>query len=396
MFTRTVVQRETGAKPSSAPRQTHQAARAFSPAQAEGSIATRLGRAQNVGHSFREINVSAHGMRAGATGRMLRNQPLAAHGAQTSAPQAASGSAAERRWLQHSAAGASMSSSQARGAGARHTGLPHKLKVGLEKLSGLDLSGVRVHYNSDEPSRLQAFAHTQGNDIHLGPGQEQHLPHEGWHVVQQRRGRVQSTKQMKGLPVNDNASLEREADVMGAHALSVGGSANNEAVSARPASNTNSSPTQPVYQCQPWKKKLAKLGLGYGAFIANNLYQQSNIKKYPEKYKKEKGRLKAVYETSKGKPGQAAYAMHLPVSLFHMFAGNIGSSNIGEHYEKDIPDKLSGPDTNQNLEDIGSHETEKFWKKQTGLPYYMGNVIGAQKRADILKQSRDFRKKWQF
>ena len=41
-------------------------------------------------------------------------------------------------------------------------------------------------------------AYTQGSDIHLGPGQEQHLPHEAWHVVQQKQGRVTATTQMKG------------------------------------------------------------------------------------------------------------------------------------------------------------------------------------------------------
>lgn len=29
----------------------------------------------------------------------------------------------------------------------------------------------------------------EGTDIHIGPGQEQHLPHEAWHVVQPRRVR---------------------------------------------------------------------------------------------------------------------------------------------------------------------------------------------------------------
>ena len=33
----------------------------------------------------------------------------------------------------------------------------------------------------------------EGQDIHIGPGQEQHLPHEAWHVVQQKRNRVKPT-----------------------------------------------------------------------------------------------------------------------------------------------------------------------------------------------------------
>jgi Domain of unknown function (DUF4157) len=49
-----------------------------------------------------------------------------------------------------------------------------------------------------QPAQLNALAYAQGNDIHLGPGQEQHLPHEARHVVQQRQGRVQATMQMAG------------------------------------------------------------------------------------------------------------------------------------------------------------------------------------------------------
>lgn len=100
------------------------------------------------------------------------------------------------------------------------TGLPEALKTGVEALSGLDLSGVRVHRNSAKPAQLQAHAYAQGNDIHLGPGQDRHLPHEVWHVVQQAQGRVRPTLQLRqNVPVNDDAGLEREADVMGAKAM---------------------------------------------------------------------------------------------------------------------------------------------------------------------------------
>jgi hypothetical protein len=100
------------------------------------------------------------------------------------------------------------------------TGLPETLKTGMENLSGISLDDVKVHRNSDKPSQLQAHAFAQGNDIHLGPGQEKHLPHEAWHVVQQKQGRVKPTMQMKArVNVNDDAGLEKEADVMGAKAV---------------------------------------------------------------------------------------------------------------------------------------------------------------------------------
>ena len=105
-------------------------------------------------------------------------------------------------------------------AAANNTGLSDNLKSGIESLSGHSLDDVQVHYNSSKPAQLNALAYAQGTDIHVAPGQEQHVPHEAWHVVQQAQGRVQPTMQMnEGVPVNDDAGLEHEADVMGAKAL---------------------------------------------------------------------------------------------------------------------------------------------------------------------------------
>ncbi|PSL45376.1 uncharacterized protein DUF4157 [Chitinophaga niastensis] len=105
---------------------------------------------------------------------------------------------------------------------ANNTGLPDTLKNGVEALSGFAMNDVRVHYNSDKPAQLHALAYAQGPDIHIGPGQERHLPHEAWHVVQQKQGRVQATIQTKSnVNINDDAGLEAEADVMGAKANTV-------------------------------------------------------------------------------------------------------------------------------------------------------------------------------
>ena len=103
---------------------------------------------------------------------------------------------------------------------SNHTGLPDNLKTGIENLSGYSMDDVTVHRNSSKPAQLQAHAYAQGTDIHLGPGQEKHLPHEAWHVVQQKQGRVKPTLQMKGnVQINDDDGLEKEADVMGGKAL---------------------------------------------------------------------------------------------------------------------------------------------------------------------------------
>lgn len=101
-----------------------------------------------------------------------------------------------------------------------NTGLPDNLKSGIESLSGYSMNDVNVHYNSSQPATLQAHAYAQGTDIHVAPGQEKHVPHEAWHVVQQKQGRVKPTKQMKGkVNVNNDTGLEKEADVMGAKAM---------------------------------------------------------------------------------------------------------------------------------------------------------------------------------
>ncbi len=101
-----------------------------------------------------------------------------------------------------------------------NTGLPDNLKTGVESLSGYAMDDVKVHYNSSKPNELNAHAYAQGTDIHMAPGQEKHLPHEAWHVVQQKQGRVKPTMQMKGkVNVNDDAGLENEADVMGAKSM---------------------------------------------------------------------------------------------------------------------------------------------------------------------------------
>ena len=78
-----------------------------------------------------------------------------------------------------------------------NTGMPDNLKAGVESLSGIDMSDVRVHYNSSKPAEVGALAYTQGTNIHVAPGQEKHLPHEAWHVVQQAQGRVKPTMQLK-------------------------------------------------------------------------------------------------------------------------------------------------------------------------------------------------------
>jgi hypothetical protein len=130
------------------------------------------------------------------------------------------------------------------------TGLPANLKAGIERLSGMAMDDVRVHYNSSAPARVQALAYTQGTNIHLGPNQERHLPHEAWHVVQQKQGRVKPTLQAKGVAINDDQALEREAGELGARALQTNSAPVSGLTGNGSLSNANSTdgPAQRVIQ----------------------------------------------------------------------------------------------------------------------------------------------------
>lgn len=122
--------------------------------------------------------------------------------------------------------------------GVSRTGLPQRLKAGIEALSGMDLSDITVHVNSQDPARLSALAYAQGNDIHLAPGQERHLPHEAWHIVQQRQGRVTPTIHAGNLSINADRGLEQEASVMGARALAASATAQPSGVVPGPPGGT--------------------------------------------------------------------------------------------------------------------------------------------------------------
>ncbi|MBE1160669.1 DUF4157 domain-containing protein [Dyella acidiphila] len=124
-------------------------------------------------------------------------------------------------------------------AGSGSNGLPSSLRTGIEALSGVDIGDVAVHRNSAKPAQMNALAYAQGSEIHLGPGQERHLPHEAWHIVQQRQGRVRPTMaSADGTPVNDDRRLESEADVMGSRALD----ASTKPVQQMPAASSATTP----------------------------------------------------------------------------------------------------------------------------------------------------------
>jgi hypothetical protein len=104
--------------------------------------------------------------------------------------------------------------------------LPDGLRLQMESALHTDFSSVRIHSNSSAALALGARAYTRGNELHFAPGQYQPTTSEGRrivghelaHVVQQRQGRVQATREVNGVGINDHAALEAEADRWGAMA----------------------------------------------------------------------------------------------------------------------------------------------------------------------------------
>lgn len=102
--------------------------------------------------------------------------------------------------------------------------LPGGLRRGLEAASGIEMADVRVHRDAPEPASVGALACARGRDVFLAPNQEHLLPHEAWHLVQQKEGRVQPTSLLPGgQTANTDRGLEQEADRMGAGAAKLGG-----------------------------------------------------------------------------------------------------------------------------------------------------------------------------
>ena len=108
------------------------------------------------------------------------------------------------------------------GAGAA---LPATVQTKMGNAFNFDFSGVRAH-EGGQAQAMGALAYTQGSQVHFAPGQYQPdtargqelLGHELAHVVQQSEGRVAATTQLKGVGINDDSGLEREADDWGARA----------------------------------------------------------------------------------------------------------------------------------------------------------------------------------
>jgi DNA ligase-1 len=78
--------------------------------------------------------------------------------------------------------------------------------------------GRRKKDATDE--QLSADVEADGGEMHIASDKQGRLPHEAWHIVQQKEGRVApAVAGASPMPVNDDQKLEAEADIEGEQAL---------------------------------------------------------------------------------------------------------------------------------------------------------------------------------
>ncbi|RUL79938.1 DUF4157 domain-containing protein [Dyella choica] len=255
-------------------------------------------------------------------------------------------------------------------------GLPPGLQAGVETLSGHAMDDVRVHYNSSKPAQMAAHAYAQGTDIHLAPGQERHLPHEAWHVVQQKQGRVGATTQLQGVKVNDDPALEREADVMGSRAMQLKRA---EPVSLQTALQHAARPLQRVAPTQNTVVQGAFLGYTGPGFAPNNLPLGANMDAFPGGANNNAGGQQAgatarainiASSTPYAAPNDLGGFTHFSAALGNGILFQPGGNKRYTHMHL-INGKLHGPGTVNNLV-LGSTADNNHHRAQIENPLRVG------------------------
>ncbi|NRR23772.1 DUF4157 domain-containing protein [Brevibacillus sp. MS2.2] len=171
--------------------------------------------------------------------------------------------------------------------------LPDSVQAKMEQAFHTDFSEVQIHPESSVASQIGAVAFAQGNDIHFAPGTyqpetqsgQQLLGHELTHVVQQRQGRVKANVLDASLPINDDPSLEAEADRYGSLAAT-------GTMTDGTGTDATRSVSSPIIQGtwdealldarRMWKKHVAKTNDLHEGTI-NELFDQTNYLSYFDK-----------------------------------------------------------------------------------------------------------------
>ncbi|MFZ4409504.1 MAG: DUF4157 domain-containing protein [Paracraurococcus sp.] len=153
--------------------------------------------------------------------------------------------------------------------------LPDAVRGTMEAVLGADFSAVRVHVGP-QAERIGAIAFTTGNDIYFAPGRfqpdtlqgRQLLGHELAHVVQQRKGQV-DTSPGKGIRIVQDRMLEAEADRLGRIAANC---------SLSPKSDKSLTPVRvPTSQNKATGKSLGCAPIRMPHFHSGGIRQSSNL-----------------------------------------------------------------------------------------------------------------------
>ncbi|RAT96468.1 DUF4157 domain-containing protein [Brevibacillus sp. Leaf182] len=238
--------------------------------------------------------------------------------------------------------------------------LPDSVQAKMEKAFHTDFSEVQIHPESSVASQIGAVAFAQGNDIHFAPGTyqpetqsgQQLLGHELTHVVQQRQGRVKANVPDASLPINDDPSLEAEADRYGSLAAT-------GTMTDGTGTDATGSVSSPIIQGtwdealldarRMWKKHVAKTNDLHEGTI-NELFDQTNYLSYFDKVR-------------------YSYSLHSKISdIFSVTGGNYTELEEAQRlFEKEITpyfgqDKDNDPDIDysylekqDNDDDAGVH-----------------------------------------
>ncbi|MDQ0875753.1 hypothetical protein QFZ77_004412 [Paenibacillus sp. V4I3] len=261
------------------------------------------------------------------------------------------------------------------------TGLPDQLKSGVENLSGLSLDDVKVHYNSAKPAELEALAYAQGTDIHVGPGQEQNLPHEAWHIAQQKQGRVKPTLQMnKHVQINDDAGLENEADQMGAKAMQL------KSVETATAINGSERAQTDVVQLRGENPHAQAGALGGWDLTAHHIVAHSKLEDSLKK-------LKEKEEAGEGTPYTDVLLHAIPDKLTKNMLDNLkvvveDSDDKREEYRQILLDKSRGH--NEEVYNIRLGDVRKSFFEWQGGNQYMGPNTSIRAEPTSNKDDIDF------
>lgn len=102
----------------------------------------------------------------------------------------------------------------------------------LNEAFSTDFSSVKINTNSKQAEDLGAHAFASGNNVHFAPGKFQPdtsegrelIGHEFAHVQQQKTSNIKSTNQKNGVGINDDKSLEADADAKGKQFANMGSS----------------------------------------------------------------------------------------------------------------------------------------------------------------------------